>query len=190
MYAATRRSICQEAVEGLKELGRLRNEIEALAAGLDETAFLRRPSEGQWSVGECIAHLNATARSYISKLHGTVDEARRQGLSGEGPVKRGLVGGMFVWALEPPPRRKVKAPRTLLPPQDLSKEEVMREFRAVRNELGELMDGSGDLDWSRVRMGLPTIPWLKFRLGTIYAALLAHERRHLWQMRRVIGDTS
>jgi hypothetical protein len=190
MYAATRRSICQEAVEDLKELGRLRNEVEALAAGLDQAAFLRRPGEGQWSVGECIAHLNTTARSYISKLHGTVDEARRRGLTGAGPVKRGLVGAMFVWSLEPPPKRKVRAPRTLLPPQDLSKEEVMREFRAVRNELGELMDGSGDLDWSRVKMGLPTIPWLKLRLGAIYAALLAHERRHLWQMRRVIGDKS
>ena len=190
MSATATKAICQEAAEALRELGRLREEIEALACGLDEEAFLRKPGEDRWSAGECIAHLNATARPYLDKLPGALAEARRAGLTGDGPVKRGILGRLFLWALEPPARVKVKAPRAFLPKPNQSKDEIMREFRNIRDELGAVIEGSGDLDWSRVKMGLPTIPQFKLRLGEIYAVLLAHERRHLWQAKKAIGATS
>ena len=182
------RPICAEASDGLAELSRLREEIEELAFGLNEEAFLRKPGEGRWSAGECIAHLNATARPYLDKLPTAISAARSAGLTGEGPVKRGILGRMFLWALEPPARVRVKAPQPFLPPPNQSKAEIMSEFRSIRDELAAVMESSGDLDWARVRMGLPTIPQFKLRLGEIYAVLLAHERRHLWQARRAAGQ--
>jgi hypothetical protein len=178
------RATSAEAAEDLAELQRLRREIETLAARLDEEAFGRQPGEGRWSVGECIGHLNATARTYLKRLPAAVEEARRAGLTGAGPVRRSLFARLFLWALEPPSRVKVKAPKAFLPRPGQTKDETMREFRAIRDELGALMETARDLDWSRVKMPLPTLPSMKLRLGEIFAVLLAHERRHLWQMKR------
>jgi hypothetical protein len=180
------KTMCREAADDLTELQRLRGEIETLAAGLAAAAFEKGPSEGGWSVGECIGHLNATARTYLDKMPAAIAAARAQGLTGEGPVKRGWFGRMFLWALEPPAKIKVKAPQAFLPSPGLGKDETMREFREIRGRLGELMEASGDLDWSRVTMPLPTIPRFKLRLGEVFAVLLAHERRHLWQMQRTV----
>jgi hypothetical protein len=181
------RAIGHEAADDLAELARLRGEIEALAAPLDEPAFQCRPAEGQWSVGECIGHLNATLRSYLKKLPADIAEARAKGLTGEGPVNRGWFGRLFLWAIEPPPKMRIKAPRAFLPRPGVSKAETMREFHELRDRLAELMESAGDLDWARARMSLSTIPALKLSLGEIFAVLLAHERRHLWQMKKVLG---
>ena len=184
---ATMTAISREAREAHEELERVRSEIEMLSAKLDEQAFQQRPGEGRWSVGECIDHLNKTNQVYLRKMPAAVEQARKAGLTGEGPVKRGWFARMFLWALEPPSKMKVKAPKAFLPRPDVRKEQTMREFREIRDDLGALMEKSSDLDWSRVTMPLPTIPQFKLRLGEIYAVLLAHERRHLWQMQKIIG---
>jgi hypothetical protein len=179
--------ICREAADDLAELRRLRGEIEALAAPLDEAAFLCRPAEGHWSVGECIGHLNATLQTYLATLPNAVARAREAGLAGEGRVRRGWFSRIFLWALEPPAKMRVKAPQAFLPRPGVSMDETMREFRELRDRLAESMESAADLDWARARMSLPTAPSLELRLGEIFAVLLAHERRHLWQIKNVLG---
>ncbi len=174
-------AICCEAADNLRELRRLRGEIESLAESLDEEAFLRKQAPQKWSVGECIAHLNATARPYLDKLPAAIEAARSDGLTGEGPIKRGLPGRLFLWLIEPPSRLRFKAPQPFQPQPNQSKDEIMREFRQIRDELAQVIESGGDLDWSRAKMGLPTLPGFKLRQGEIFAVLLAHERRHLLQ---------
>jgi hypothetical protein len=63
----------------------------------------------------------------------------------------------------------------------------MEEFSQLRRQLGECIEQANGLDLRKNKMPLPTIQKLKFSLGEIFAILLAHERRHLWQARRVSG---
>ena len=186
MSTAATKAICQEARDDLQELQRLRDEVEALAGSVDEETFLRRPAEGRWSAGECVAHLNAITTRYLQKLPDAVAQARRSGLTGEGPVKRGILGRIFLWALRTPWMR-VKAPQAFLPKPNQSKAEILAEYHSLRDQLAQVIESSGDLDFSRVRMGLPTIQRAKLSLGEVYAVLLTHEQRHLLQAKRALG---
>jgi hypothetical protein len=43
------------------------------------------------------------------------------------------------------------------------------------------------LDLARAKVRSPTYAWLRFSLGSGFALMLAHERRHLWQARNVVN---
>jgi hypothetical protein len=44
------------------------------------------------------------------------------------------------------------------------------------------------LDLSRARVRSPASKWLRMPLGSGFAVMTAHERRHLWQARRVTSS--
>jgi hypothetical protein len=41
------------------------------------------------------------------------------------------------------------------------------------------------LDLSRIKLGSPIVPIVRLPLGTWFAFIIAHERRHVWQARQV-----
>ena len=43
------------------------------------------------------------------------------------------------------------------------------------------------LDLGRVRVRAPMNKWVRFSLGSGFAFMAAHERRHLWQARQIIA---
>jgi hypothetical protein len=41
------------------------------------------------------------------------------------------------------------------------------------------------VDLGRARVRAPVLSWIRIPLGSGFAAMAAHERRHLWQARRI-----
>ena len=116
-----------------------------------------------------------------------IEEARREGVLGDGPPKRGLMAKLFIRVLEPPVRFRAKAPQPFRPRSEISKDEALAEYDASHQALRELIEKSDGLDLGRTRLTSPAASWMKLRLGECYAILAAHERRHLWQMEQVLS---
>ncbi len=176
----------------LTELERLRDEFQqiasaatALAAPLTDVQFAWKPAPRAWSVGECLSHLNATARHCLPKLDEGISQGIGAGLYGDGPFRYGWMDRLTVRASEPPARWHLWSPRTFWPVPGESRDEIVTAFHAFQEQLTDRLRRADGLDLARVRVTSPVARWRHFSLGAAFAVLAAHERRHLCQARRV-----
>ena len=166
---------------------RLACDADALAGALTHEQFTWRPRPETWSVAECLEHLNVTARLYLPALDEGIAEAIRRGLYGEGPFRYNCLGRWFVRAQEPPPRFRVKTPKAFVPAPARPRHEVMAAFRAYQVQFVDRLRQANGLDLARARVKSPAVSWIRLPLGSGFEAVVAHERRHLWQARNVIA---
>lgn len=160
-------------------------EADRLVAPLTDEQFAWRPDPTVWSIGHCIDHLNATARTYLPALDEGIADAIRRGLYAEGPFTYNWIGRLFVWAAEPPPRFKAKAQAAFQPALSRPRAEIMAAFRAYQVQFVDRLRQANGLDLARARVSSPVARRLRVPLGSGFALTVAHERRHLWQAARI-----
>ena len=164
------------------------DEANALAGSLRDDQFNWVPPSGGWSVSQCIEHLNATARAYLPNLDEGIAEAIRRGLYGEGPFRYNWLGRTFVQTQEPTSKRKYRAAKAFLPPPTRPRPESMAAFRAYQVQFIDRLRQANGLDLARARVRSPVLTWLRLPLGSGFALMVAHERRHLQQARAVLSE--
>jgi hypothetical protein len=181
-----------------RQFEQLADEGDAIAAPLSDAQFawnpilapaaLRRgrPARVGWSVAQCIDHLNVTARLYLPQLDEGIANAIRQGRYGEGPFKYWWIARLLVRTMGPPPRPRVRTPVAFEPPSGRTRREIMAAFGAYQVQYVDRLRQANGLDLARARVRSPIASWIVMPLGTGFAAMIAHEKRHLWQARRVV----
>jgi len=160
-------------------------EASEIATPLSEEQFYWQPAPGQWSIGECFLHLNAVDGSDLPSLEKAIAQGHRIGVFGHPPFRYGFLSRKFVESMEPPAKRRFKAPKAYLPPAQRPKIEVMNDFLSIHTRLKELVRESNGLDLKRIKTPTPVSRFVRFSLGQRFALLAAHDRRHLWQAREV-----
>jgi DinB superfamily len=174
----------------LEQIRYIRQDIAALVANLADDQFNWRPAPDRWSIGECFEHLNLTAAAYIPVIDAAIADARERNLRSDGPFVYPMLERLFVASNEPPPRRRLKAFKAYRPPPRLAREVVMNAFSGWQDRLSERIHAADGLDLRRARRRSPILPLLKMSLGTMFALVLTHERRHIWQARQVRNQSS
>ena len=174
------------------EVDDLRHQFEQISADADalvltlrDDQFTWRPAPDAWSIGECLDHLNAAARAYLPRLDDGIEDALRRRTRADGPFKLSWAGRLLLRSSEPTSRVRFKSPKVFQPTPDGSRHEVVTSLRAYQLEYIKRLRRANGLDLSRVRVVSPVSKWLRFSLGTLFAVIAAHERRHLSQARRI-----
>jgi hypothetical protein len=180
-------ALAREVEEFRQQFEQLSHDADALVEPLTDEQFTWSPALDAWSVAQCIEHLNTTARLYLPQLDEAIANAIRRGTYGEGPFSYNVFGRFFTAAMEPPPRFKTKTPKLFHPPPSRPRSEVMAAFRAYQVQFTDRLRQANGLDLARAKVRSPSASWLRFSLGSGFALMLAHERRHLWQARNVIA---
>jgi hypothetical protein len=162
-------------------------EADALVGPLSDTQFVWQPAPDVWSVSLCLDHLNSTARHYLPFMDDGIAEAVRRGLYGPGPYSYNVIGKMMVYFVRPSARLRTSAPMAFRPTPGRSRHDVMAAFRAYQVQYVDRLHQAKGLDLARARVTSPVASWLRMPLGSSFAAMLAHERRHLAQAARVIS---
>ena len=175
----------------LDQLDAAERDALAVVDGLSEQLGTMRPQPAAWSVAECIDHLATANRVYVSAMEEPARRAREDGSARRGPIRPGLIGGIFVYTLEPPPKwwARMPAPKKIRPapspPLALSFDAFLRSQDDVREFLRE----NANIDLSGVRFPNPFIRGIRFSLATGLNVITSHERRHLaqaWRVRRAV----
>jgi hypothetical protein len=172
----------------LEQIRYIRQDVAALVANLGDDQFTWRPAPGRWSIGECFEHLNLTAAAFVPAIDGAIADARARNLRGDGPFVYPLLERLFVTSNEPPPRRRFRAFKAYRPAPRLSRDAVMNAFSDWQDRLVEPITTADGFDLRRVRRRSPVLPLMKLSLGTMFALVLAHQRRHIWQARQVRNE--
>jgi DinB superfamily len=184
--SSVKQALIEELRDYYEQLENIKEDALELSAPLNDDQFNWRPTPLQWSISECLAHLNVLDRLDVPAVRGAIESGRAAGLTGTGPFRYGFLSRSFVRLSEPPVKLKFKAPKVYRPPSGQPKDQVVAEFIAIHDQLLELVSKSNGLDLARIKVGTP-FPYVKFSLGQRFALLTAHDRRHLrqaWGVRR------
>lgn len=170
------------------EFDAAREDARALLAELDDAAFNWRRAPGTWSIAECIDHLNMTGRKYIRALDRAIEEGRARNLVGAGPFRYGLLERWIVRFMDAPPKLRIKAPKAFVPASETRLAESAAAFAALQDEFQACLARADGLHFGKVKARSPVSKRIKFSLGAAFAAISAHQRRHLWQARQLRKD--
>jgi hypothetical protein len=169
------------------QLEAIERDATSLMDGLTEAQGAWRVRPDAWSVAECLDHLAVAGRVYIEAMREPAQRARQQGRLRRRPALPGFVGGWFARSLEPPPRRtsKVKAPQKIRPRTAPPLADAFASFIKTHRDVRAFLRENADLDLAGVRFPNPFVPGVRFSLASGLHVITAHDRRHLWQARRV-----
>ncbi len=158
-------------------------QADALTAPLSDEQFMWRPGQDGWSIAQCLDHLNATARIYLPVLDEGISEAIRRGVYSEGPFKYNWLGRLSVRFSDT--RLRLKAADDVQPGAGRTRREILSAFRAYQVQYIDRLRQANGVDLARARVRMPVTSWFHIPLGSGFAVMLAHSRRHLAQARRV-----
>jgi hypothetical protein len=172
-----------EVRAGLEEIAR---DAHTTFGGFEARLLNWRPDSTRWSVAQCFDHL-LTANQLIRRgaeqaLDVTVPRTVWQRL----PLWPGVVGRMLIRSQGPDATRKFTAPTRARPvTSDVPVDIIQRFVDQQRDAAGWL----GTLDEREIARAIMTSPFIRVVTYSVLDAwrlVVAHDRRHLDQARRVI----
>jgi hypothetical protein len=178
-------ALTREIDEFRRQFEQISADADGLVTPLGEDQFMWKPAPHKWSIAECLEHMNATARSYLPAIDEGIADAIRHGAYAEGPFHYSIVGRLFSRLMEPPARFRMRAPEDKQPGPQRPKRETLAGFRAYQVQYVDRLRQANGIDLSRSCVRSPIASWIRIPLGSAFASMAAHERRHLWQARRI-----
>ncbi|HKV93002.1 MAG TPA: DinB family protein [Candidatus Angelobacter sp.] len=173
----------------LNELDRTDTEARGLFSKLSEAQLNWQPGGGTgWSVAQCLEHLAKSTALYTPALLEAVRKAKAKASPRHTrkPIQPPWLGRWFIRELEPPPKRKLKAPKNASPAAQLNGTEALKAFLAAHDQVRALVEEACDLDLNRIRFRNPFLRIFPWTVGTGLVILGAHDRRHLWQAQQIL----
>jgi len=164
--------------------------LQSIATGLSREQFNWRTGAGNWSIGECVGHLNIVNAGDLLPLRAAIESGRTRGLTAAGPFAYGFFSKKFIASMDLPVKRRHKAPKIYIPPSNAEPNESVAEYNRVSAELRKLAVSANGLDLARVKTEMPALPaalrrMVKMPLGARLTVITVHDRRHLWQAEQV-----
>jgi len=170
----------------LDDLEKADQQARRIAAGLSDAQANWHPDETGWSVAQCLDHLGRANTVYAAALHKALKESRSAKGPSRGPIQPGWFSRLVIRSFEPPPKRKLRAPKKIVPGSEIRSQEALQSFLRSHEDVRTVIRDGAQLDLNRIRFRNPFIGFLRFTVGAGLLIITAHNRRHLWQAERVL----
>jgi hypothetical protein len=173
----------------VEELGAVTAEARKVFGGLSHAQLNWKPSQERWSVGQCFDHLIQTNRCFFPEMERVANGSFKSSLWARVSPFSGLIGRLILGSLDPVKGRKTKAARVFLPASSDIAPDVIEKFEGHQTELAERMRATADRDLRRTIVTSPVTAVATYSLLDAYRIVVAHERKHFEQARRVTEET-
>lgn len=170
----------------------LKEEATHLVAPVAAEALRTPPDTETWSVAQVFDHVNTAGWLLLNDLEDAIQEGQKEGPFGDPPFEYGIVSRWFVQSMQPSSRWTFTAPSVFEPeaPETIYPDEAVEEFRALQDQFSQCVTDAQGLDLRRIRVGSPAVPLLRISLGAWFEAAIAHEYRHLEQVRSILDTVA
>lgn len=172
----------------VEELGAVTKQARSVFGRLTAAQLNWKPSAGQWSVGQCFDHLITTNRCFFPDIERIAAGEYKSSLWGRVSPLSGLFGRFILRALDPEKGRKTKAPRVFLPATSDVSADVIERFAEHQDELAARVRATAGADLRRTIVTSPVSALATYSLLDAYRIVVAHERKHFEQARRVTRE--
>lgn len=173
----------------LDDVAAAEQDARGLVRGLDDRQANWQPEGGAgWSIAQCLDHLARMNGFYVEAVLPRVRRAAEGATAPFESLAPTWLGRKFVESMEPPVARRFKAPNArVTPASQMPVTEALASFVNSHTRYRELVRLCAGLDPNRVRLPNPFLKWVWMRASTVLLVIPAHDRRHLWQARRVLA---
>ena len=169
----------------IEQLGSITEDARKVFGALNEAQLNWKPSAEQWSVGQCFDHLIVTNRSFFPLLEQVGRGERRNSAWESWSPLSGFFGKFVARSLEQEGGRKFKAPKKIEPSSSDIDSGIINRFAEHHRELSELLKATAGRDLKKIVVTSPISGFVTYRLPDACRIVVAHERRHFAQARRV-----
>jgi hypothetical protein len=160
--------------------------LHAFAATVPDDWWAKRASAGQWSIGECIAHLNLTAEAFLPLLRRGLEQARAFRRPAPPRYRRDPVGWLLWRTAGPPARYRARTTAPFLPTGAEPREATLAAFDRFQEEQLEIVTSADGLPLGAVRIVSPFDARLRYNVYACLTVLPRHQERHIWQAEQVL----
>ena len=167
------------------QLGEVAEEARREFGPLSAAQVNWKPSAEEWSVGQCFEHLIKTNGGFVNVLEGIARGEHRPGAWERWSPLSGFFGWMLERTLSREGGPKFKAPAKLVPAASGVEPEIVERFAAHQRELAGLMRRVAHVNLRETVVTSPVSGFVTYSLRDAFRIVVAHERRHLRQARRV-----
>jgi hypothetical protein len=160
--------------------------LDQLVSTTPSDAWFRRIDPDRWSVGECIEHLNLTARAYLPIIDSGIVEARHIGGAVPSKYRRDLIGWLLWKSMGPPVRHRVRTTAAFIPASANTPDALVAEFKRLQQEQVQRVQACDGLPLQRVRVQSPFNAKVRYNLFSCLTILPPHQHRHIWQAEQLL----
>lgn len=177
-----------------EEFARVRARFAALESRTSDAEWNARPSPSEWSVAECIAHLNLTSAAMLPRIRAAFAEAKSLPAMGSRRYRGALFGRVLARMVGPVPvllgmkLGKVKTPPPFVPGSELPRAQVVNEFRHWNTEESALVREAEGLPVDLTTLESPFVPGTRYDGFNAMWIVVRHEHRHLAQAEAALAQ--
>ena len=172
----------------LAEASLLAEETRRAFGDLSAEQMNWKPSEHEWSVGQCFDHLLISNRPYEVIFDDVLAGRRRPRFRERLPLLPRFFGTLLINILRPDTGRKVKARPALLPSRSQLAPAIIGDFLEQQQRLQALMNASRGLDLAGITITSPVLPVITYSLLDACRIIVVHEQNHFVQATRVAAS--
>jgi DinB family protein len=165
--------------ELMAEAEQLRHRVNASFSSLSTEQINWKPSEGQWSIAQCLEHLILLNEPYFPKIERILAGEYSPSLWERMPLLPTYFGRVVLAAVEPGGKQRFKARPSFVPRSSPIDTGIVARFSAHQADLIRLMEASAKLPIDKIIITSVVSPFVTYSLWDAYRILVAHEQRHL-----------
>jgi len=151
---------------------------------LDKLNFKKEPK--QWSILECLEHLNLYGDYYLVEIEKTM--LANQKSSNPSLFKSGWLGNYFANMMLPQSNgevKKMKSPNDKNPVHSQLGITTIERFLKQQELLKKLLHQALQKDLTKLKTPISISKWVKLRLGDTFRFVVYHNQRHIKQAERI-----
>lgn len=159
---------------------------EQVLKDIPNSKFNWKPTPKEWSVAETIDHVMRVNRSYFPTFDQIIAHAHKPPLLGRIPFLGRKTGELILKSMYSPSKTKTfpvwKPAKSLIDPA------IIRRFLDLQHELSAYIQKLEPYFGNDLMIKSPASPWVVYTLDQTIPIILAHEERHLKQVKNIINQ--
>lgn len=164
----------------------LTEEVKSVVAGLDQEEMNWQPGPDKWSIAQVLYHLVTTNEPYLSSTQIALAKAQPDTRT---VYKSSWLGDKMEGMLKPGPDgkiRKMPAPKSLRPTSStLESTGILSNFLRQQQDLLTMLNSTEYVNIEGAKVPFSMTRLIKFPVCDAWRFIIAHNERHLLQMRNV-----
>lgn len=144
-----------------------------------------KASENEWSILECIEHLNRYGDFYIPEITQRIAASNKK--EGSLEFKSGLLGNYFAKSMLPKEKlNKMNTFKSMNPLDSNLDKSTLEKFIAQQKQILDLLQQARNIDLNKTKTSISISKLIKLKLGDTFRVVIYHNERHIVQANKVL----